>query len=354
MDNLRSLRSRGTIDHRREQLEWNAATFRILSIDGGGIKGILPAAVLAECERRFLNDGSVAAYFDMLAGTSTGGIIAVGLGAGLHAAEVLDIYLTHGPMIFPNGRSSPFALCRKARCIYEFSRNWVVHRYDREPLERVLKERFGERTLGSVDRRLIIPTFDHFNEVNVLKTPHHPDFILDCKEELVTVALATSAAPTFFPTYQNGIRHFADGGIWANNPIMVALIDALTCFEVDRHTVDILSLGCGEEDLRMSEEQINHGGRWHWRNIIKSAMHLQSQNALGQAGLLIGRDRLLRLTTTPTMDPIDMDDYERARAELPRQAQRLVEENAEQLEAFFDTERDQVTFYHGEAKAEPR
>ena len=77
-------------------------------------------------------------------------------------------------------------------------------------------------------------------------------------------------------------------------------------------------------------------------------MHLQSQNAVGQAGLLIGRDRLLRVTTAPSLAPIAMDDFERARTELPGQAQRLVEENAERLEAFFDTERPKVTFYHGQ------
>lgn len=352
MDQPQSRRSHGTIFHRREQLKWSAKTFRILSIDGGGIKGILPAAVLAECERRFLKGGSASAYFDMLAGTSTGGIIALGLSSGMRAAEVLDIYLTHGAKIFPKGWTPPFALGRAAKSIYGFARDIAVHRYDREPLERALKECFGNKTLGSVGRRLNIPTFDGFNEVHVLKTPHHPDFRRDWQEELVTAALATSAAPTFFATYRNGTRHFADGGVWANNPTMVALVDALTCFDLNRHSVDILSLGCGEQDMRMSEGQIKWGGLLHWKKIIETAMHLQSQNALGQAGLLIGRDRLLRLTSAPTLAPVEMDDFERARDELPGQARRLVEENSEPLEAFFDAERTPVTFYHGERKVE--
>ncbi len=347
MEQPQSRRSHGTIFHRREQLEWTAETFRILSIDGGGIKGILPAAVLAECERRFLKGGSAAAYFDLLTGTSTGGIIALGLSAGMRAAEVLDIYLTHGGKIFPKDWTPPFALGRAAKSVYGFARNMAVYRYDREPLERALRDCFGNRTLGTVDRRLNIPTFDGFNEVNVLKTPHHPDFRLDWQEEIVTAALATSAAPTFFSTYRNGTRHFADGGVWANNPAMVALVDALSCFDLDRHTVDILSLGCGEQDLRMSASQIKWGGMFHWRTIIETAMHLQSQNAVGQAGLLIGRDRLLRVTTAPSLAPIAMDDFERARDELPGQARRLVEENAERLEMFFDGARASVTFYHG-------
>lgn len=353
MEQPQTRRSHGTIFHRREQLEWTADTFRILSIDGGGIKGILPAAILAECERRFLRGGSASAYFDLLAGTSTGGIIALGLSAGMRAAEVLDIYLTHGGKIFPKGWEPPFALGRATKSICGFARNMAVYRYNREPLERALRDCFGNRTLGTVHRQLNIPTFDGFNEATVLKTPHHPDFRLDWQEEIVTAALATSAAPTFFSTYRNGTRHFADGGVWANNPAMVALVDALSCFELDRHTVDILSLGCGEQDLRMSDAQIKWGGMFHWRTIIETTMQLQSQNALGQAGLLIGRERLLRVTTAPSLAPIDMDDFERARDELPAQARRLVEENAARLEMFFDAERAPVTFYHGEHAVEP-
>lgn len=342
-----SRRSHGTIFHRREQLDWPLDDFRVLSIDGGGIKGILPAAVLAECERRFLKGGSAASYFDMIPGTSTGGIIALGLGAGMRAEEVLQIYLRHGAEIFPQPWIPPIPFGRSLRSIYQFARDLAVYRYDREPLERVLRDCFGNRTLGSLDKRLNIPTFDGFNEVNVLKTPHHPDFRLDWREELVTVALATSAAPTFFSTYRNGTRHFADGGVWANNPVMVALVDAVSCFDVDRHKINILTLGCGDQDLRMTDCQIRFGGMFHWRNIIESAMHLQSQNALGQAGLLIGRDRMLRLTSAPTLEPIALDDFGRASRELPAQAKRLVEEHSERLEALFDTTRPCATFYHG-------
>lgn len=217
-----------------------ADDLRILSIDGGGIKGILPAAVLAECERRFLKGGSAASYFDMIAGTSTGGIIALGMAAGMRAEEVLEIYMRHGSEIFPRPWSPPTRFGRAMRSAYQFARDLAVYRYNREPLERALRDRFGNRTLGSVNVRLNIPAFDGFNEVNVLKTPHHPDFRLDWQEELVTVALATSAAPTFFSTYRNGTRHFADGGAWANNPVMVALVDAMSCFNVDRHKIEIL------------------------------------------------------------------------------------------------------------------
>jgi len=234
--------------------------------------------------------------------------------------------------------------------IYQFARDLTVYRYEREPLERALRDRFSDVLLGAVSKRVNIPTFDAFNEVNVLKTPHHPDYQLDWQEEIVTVALATSAAPTFFSTFRNGSRHFADGGVWANNPVMVALVDAMTCFKIDRHKIDILSLGCGDQDMRMTDGQLKYGGLFHWRTIIESAMHLQSQCATGQAGLLIGRDKLLRLTLAPTLSPIALDDFERARDELPGQAKRLVEDNVERLEAFFDAPRPPANFFHGPRK----
>lgn len=346
-------RSHGTLFQRREQLPWSLDDFRILSIDGGGIRGILPAAVLAECERRFLRGGSAADYFDLIAGTSTGGIVALGLAAGLRADEVLTIYLENGETIFPPSKVWEAPVAKQIMSVKQFVRDLALYRYDREPLERALRDRFGGRLFGTLERRLNVPTFDGFGEVNVLKTPHHPDFRLDWQEEVVTVGLATSAAPTFFSTYRNGTRHFADGGVWANNPTMVAVVDALSCFVVDRHTVNILSLGCGETETQMTKGQVRWGGLFHWRTIIETAMHLQSQNALGQAGLLVGRERILRLSTAPSLEPIALDDARRACREIPAQGKRLVEENAARLEAFFDAPRPKPRFYHGPLIATP-
>ena len=95
-------RSDGTIQTRRVPQPWpKDRPFRILSIDGGGICGILPAAVLAELEQRFLNGASIANYFDMIAGTSTGGIIALALAHGKTGADIRDVYLERGGLIFP-------------------------------------------------------------------------------------------------------------------------------------------------------------------------------------------------------------------------------------------------------------
>ncbi|ESX41141.1 hypothetical protein NLY43_13915 [Mesorhizobium sp. C416B] len=91
---------------------------------------------------------------------------------------------------------------------------------------------------------------------------------------------------------------------------MTALVDAMACYAIDRHQIDILSLGCVELEFAFTKDQIAKGGIRHWREIISAAMRLQSQNALGQAGLLVGRDRLLRVDGAPMKsNPIDLDDY---------------------------------------------
>lgn len=338
-------RSEGTLQHRRKRLPWpEDRPFRILSIDGGGIKGILPASVLAEVERRLLGGKAAGAYFDLITGTSTGGIIALGLASGTTAAEIAALYRDHGAAIFPRVRG-PFQRIRRG---FRFIRSLRHHRYDRKPLEGQLQQIFGDRILGATERRLCIPAFDGFTEVFVFKTPHHPDFRLDWRERLTTVALATSAAPTFFSVYRNQERKFADGGVWANNPVMIGLVDALTCNQLDSRQVHILSLGCGETQIGISEKQVRLGGLWHWREIISAAMHLASQNALGQAGLLTGRDQLIRIDAPPIAEPIEMDDYVRAMDELAPQAQQLVDTFEPVLtERFFRQPADPYEAFHG-------
>ncbi|MBY3144090.1 patatin-like phospholipase family protein [Rhizobium laguerreae] len=321
---------------------------RILSIDGGGIRGILPAAVLAHCEQRFCDGRPAGEFFDYIAGTSTGGIIALGLSVGLSAKRILGIYTEHGAEIFPPRRQYQNWLGRNLAGAWHFLRGLSRYKYDRDALSRHLLETFGERLLGDATRRLVVPSFDEYTEVHLFKTPHHPDYQRDWRERMLDVALSTSAAPTFFSTYRNGDRHFADGGVWANNPVMTVLVDALACYDIDRRNIRILSLGCVESDFAFSEDQMTKGGIWHWKEIISSAMRLQSQNALGQAGLLIGRDRLLRVDGDPMKDnPIELDDYARAAAELPLIAERLVERHHDRLAEIFSKPRPPFPAIYG-------
>ena len=105
-------------------------------------------------------------------------------------------------------------------------------------------------------------------------------------------------------------------------------------------TLEILSIGCVEWEFAFTPGQIAKGGLWHWLEIISAAMRLQSQNALGQAGLLIGRDHLLRIDGPPMKtNPIRLDDLARAALELPPMAEQIVDANSGRLATFFATAR---------------
>ena len=323
-------RSSGTLKRRRVPLPWpENREFRILSIDGGGIRGIYPATFLAGLEERYLGGASVAQYFDLIAGTSTGGVIAIGLAAGLNAADLRDLYIDRGCEIFPPIRSGVVgAVERRLRNVCQYFK----FRYNRKALMRILRETLGDRKFGEAQVRLCIPAFEgRYGEVYIFKTPHHPDFRKDASERMTKVAAATAAAPTFYQPLQDGGYTFVDGGVWANNPIMIALVDALSCFSVPREQVRILSLGCGDDPYVVDHPKILRGGIWAWRDSIYAAMRLQSLNALGQAGLLIGAERIIRASAPTSEDKIQMDDWSRAVLELPGAAESALDELGESV-----------------------
>jgi hypothetical protein len=323
-------RSTFSLTRKRERLSWGSGRkFRILSIDGGGIKGIFPAALLAEVEHLFLGGESAGLFFDLIVGTSTGGIIALGLGAGISGSQMLDLYMTQGSEIFPPGRMTRW---------FANLRSLAMYRYDRSALTTALTDVFGARVLAESNRRLCIPAFEgHHGEVYIFKTPHHPDFHLDGSQTMVDVALATSAAPTYFRSHDSAGYRFIDGGLWANNPVMLGLVDALTCFRLDPNDIQILSLGCGRQASIIRGWQA-WGGLLSWRSVIASAMDLQSQNATAQARLLAGPEEVVRVE--PTVSPaMRLDDWERASSELPAEAQRILKIKAERIESVFFRER---------------
>lgn len=321
-------RSDGTLQTQRVALPWpKNRPFCILSIDGGGICGILPAAVLAELERRYLGGASIARHFDMIAGTSTGGIIALGLAHGMTAANVLEIYVERGGNIFPPTSK----LGRLCRLIRQGQRTV----YERRPLEDELLRIFGQTTFGEAGVRLCIPAFEgRHGEPWLYKTPHHPDYKMDRSARMVTVGLATAAAPTFLESLPNDGYVMVDGGLWANNPVMNALVDALACFDLDRRQIQILSLGCGETTFKVDDRRAK-GGFLQWWNVIQAAMRAQSLNALGQAYLLIGKDHVMRLDAPESPNPIALDDYRRAKEELPLMARSLVEGAGREVQRVF-------------------
>lgn len=327
-------RSSGTLRRRRVLLPWpKERDVRILSIDGGGIRGIFQAAFLAELEQRYLDGESIAGSFDLIAGTSTGGIIALGLASGLTSPEICRLYVERGCEIFP---PIPDTCLGYLQSILHKSLQLFRFRYDRNALLRILRELFGNQRLGDARTRLCIPSFEgRHGEPYIFKTPHHPDYHLDRHEPIVKVAAATSAAPMFYAPLEDGGYRLVDGGIWCNNPVMVALVDVLSCFEVPRERIFILSVGCGERPYTVGNIKIKMGGLFAWYDIMYAAMRLQSHNAIGQAGLLIGRNQLIRVDAPDDAYRIEMDDWSRAVAKLPGAAATAADEYGARVASFF-------------------
>ena len=202
----------------------------------------------------------------------------------------------------------------------------------------MLSERLVDKTLRESRYRLLIPSTEGRNgEVYVFKTPHHPGYTLDGDERMSVVAAATSAAPTYFTPFEQRGYTFLDGGIWANNPTMAALVEALSRFTTRREDIRILSIGCGQKPFQVTEGQTQNSGMVHWWGIIHVAMHLQSVTAVNQAGLLIGRERLTRLDRPEGSPPIDLDDWAKAKDILPIEAGEVARDNADHLVQTFLT-----------------
>ena len=324
-------RSDTILPTRRQPLPWpEDTTFKILSLDGGGIKGIFPAGILTYLEEDCLDGQPIGDYFDLIAGTSTGGIIALGLGAGLTARSLFDLYVNEGHRVFP-----PEQRANSGRLVPRLLSN----RYDRAALDELLQETLGSTRLRDSRYRLLIPATEaKHGDPAVYKTPHHPGYFLDGDKPMPEVAAATSAAPAYLkPVVQDGYI-LVDGGIWANNPTMMGLVEALTCFTVQRENIAILSIGCGQDGFRINRKQAAGAGLYRWREIIYVAMHYQSLTAVNQAGLLIGRDKVTRLDRLEGTEPIDLDDWEKARRLLPEEAFAVAEQYADRISEIFFTQ----------------
>lgn len=325
-------RRASSLPTRREPQPWpTGRPFRILALDGGGIRGIYAAEILRRCEESFCDGQALARYVDMIAGTSTGGIIALGLGLGISTAEITTFYRDDGRKIFP---PLPDGLFGRGWRFWSWLNGPVLQH---EELEKALKDRFRGHLLGESRTRLVIPAFMMpKTEIAVFKTDHHKDFRYDHRTPMWKVARATSAAPTYLKglEHQESGRIFIDGGLWANNPVMVALVDAVTAYDVSFDQVEILSIGTGNAPFSLRKPAVL-GGAIAWRAAIKAAMFLTTDNATAQAKLLLGPDRCLRIEPEEADSLIELDDYDGAFARLPARAEAHFESHREALARFF-------------------
>jgi len=255
---------------------------RILSIDGGGIMGTQPASFLAALEEDL--NHPIGDYFDLIAGTSTGGILAIGLAMGIPARELLDLYASRGPHIF--GQSGGM-LENLAGDLWRRLKHAVAPKHDAELLRKELVTVLGGRRIGDARRRLLVPAWDADHRgVYIYKTAHHPRLKTDFKRQAVDAAMATAAAPTYYRRHRTADDvGLLDGGVWANNPIALAVVEAITLLGWPAGSLRVLSLGCVNE-VYMLGEAPGLGGLAF--DVTRLFMDGQSHGALGMAKLITG------------------------------------------------------------------
>ncbi|KAG5623976.1 hypothetical protein H5410_009194 [Solanum commersonii] len=208
----------------------------ILTIDGGGIRGIIPGVILAYLESQLQElDGEIARiadYFDVIAGTSTGGLVTAMLAAPnkdkrpLYAAkDITPFYIEHSPKIFPQ-ISGLFAGA------INLTKMINGPKYDGKYLHALIKRLLGGTRLHDTLTAVVIPTFDIKTLQPVIFSSYEANSKPDLDAELADICISTSAAPTFLPAYcfktqdaQNKDREFnlIDGGVAANNPTLIAI-----------------------------------------------------------------------------------------------------------------------------------
>lgn len=281
----------------------NQERFQILSLDGGGIKGLFSAAVLAALEDDL--NMKVVDCFDLIAGTSTGGIIALGLGLGLRPREIVEFYVDEGPKIF-GGRFS---------CFRKFKHPFIP-KHSQSALKDALQRRFGDAVLGQSGKRLLIPAFSLAeDDVYIFRTAHHERLKRDYKVPAWKIALATSSAPTYFRVCRE-IDHIrmVDGGVWANNPILVSVVEAFNTLNVPLEKISVCSIGTSEV-MPKRKWWLDRGGLLPWGlsgAAVDVLMRGQSLGALNQASFLLGSNNVQRLNPLVACGEFDLDSITKA------------------------------------------
>jgi patatin-like phospholipase/acyl hydrolase len=297
---------------------------RVLAIDGGGIRGLIPALVLTELERRA--GRRVFEMFDLIAGTSTGGILACALCAPdpLPASELVALYEDEGPKIFDR---SLFQRIKSADGVLD-------EKYDDDALDRALERFLGHKRLRESRPDLIVPAYDtalpgpyFFKTTRARAKPETDDFPLS------VVARATSAAPTYFEPLEVGERALLDGGVFAVNPAMSAFAEVIK--QVDAREVVLLSLGTGEHTRKRSFDEIKDWGVARWARPILDVVFDGVSDAVDhQLDHVLGAERYWRLQTELTLASDDLDDAsEDNLAKLRGHAEDLIRKRSAVLDA---------------------
>ena len=278
---------------------------KVLAIDGGGIRGLIPALVLAEIESR--TGRRIADLVDMIAGTSTGGILACALGKPepLPAAEIAEIYVEEGPKIFDR------SLLKRITSLG----GYLDERYDSEGLVSALERYLGDTPMTAATVPLLLTAYDtEARAIHLLRSEgEHSD------ASMVVAAHASSAAPTYFEPVRLGDATLIDGGVFATNPALVAFAEV-------RGKLDLLlSLGTGEHTRPLPYDEIKDWGQLEWARPVLDVVFDGGQDAVDLQLRALIPDDYVRLQTQLETASDDLDDASSDNLErLAQEAEALI------------------------------
>lgn len=268
----------------------NEKRYRILSLDGGGIRGVVSARILQEVEKILEKKGhKLHTYFDLVAGTSTGSILAGAIACHKSAEEIINLYNDEGKNIFlPSVRRQ-----RKWRQISKLAGNSIrqfftrflgtnvlyPHEKGENGLAKVLERKLGPTKLREIQEpRIVIPAYDVYNRNTTWFSNNPPDDASQWYDniELWKICTASASAPTYFPPYnlpfntEQYLPHI-DGGVSANNPSLIALARALELDpELNLSKMAVLSIGTGNTTSPYTYQDIKRWGALNWAQNIPS------------------------------------------------------------------------------------
>lgn len=274
--------------------------FEIMAIDGGGIRGVVPAHILKCLFSRLEVD--IKNRFDMFAGTSTGSIIAAGIVCDVPVTKMVDLYKELGNSIFKKRESLlPDKIKPGFRSLYH-----------NDGLKDALKEIFKDIKLGDISKPLLLPSTDIGNGiVHVFKSSYSKKFTRDKDVFVRDAVLASCSAPIYFNPVYTSDYALADGGLWANNPSLCAFIDAQKRLDVPLDKIKIFSIGTGHAKTFYGTDVDKNWGLingWKAENFIGLILSLQSQSTHNYLRLIMNQDDLLRINFESDM-PLPLDDY---------------------------------------------
>ena len=273
--------------------------FNILALDGGGTRGVYSAQVLSCIEQE--TGAPVREHFDLIAGTSTGSIIAGAAAVGIPMSGVVKLFEKESPRIFRRRWLGSFHMRSK---------------YSSRSLEQVIRSCVSDLTLEEISTPLMITGSDiSTGGVHVFKSRYLKDlgepYIRDGDVVLSDAILASCAAPAYFDPVPVGDFLLADGGLWANNPSIIALTEAVSKFRWSVEQVRILSIGTGHSVNLYSQNRLwGLMTGWGREKLVSYFLRLQSDASANMAKLLLA-DRYLRLD--PEIEAWKLDDIKHLR-----------------------------------------